>query len=122
MSINVCTFSGYLGRDTEMVQVGEKQTDKASNSIAVSNYRPAGENATMWINLEAWGSTAKLLGYGQKGQLVSVTGRLDEDVWQQDGQEKRRLKLVVSDVQLPPKAESANQTHTTQSQQPAMIF
>lgn len=119
MSINACTFSGRLGQDVETTFVGEGEKQLAKTTMAVDLYSPAG-NRTMWLSLESWGRTAKALAFAKKGDLLTVTGRMEQDEWtdRETGQKRTKYKLVVSDVQLPPK----NSQPTGESYQPAMVF
>ncbi len=116
MSTNVVVVTGHLTKDVELKHVGEKNSKVATASIGVNNWRPAG-SATMWLKVEAWGRTAEYFSNGRKGQKVTVTGRIDEDQWEKDGNTHKQTKVVATDVELPPKAES-NQ----QGQQPALTF
>lgn len=113
MSINVCTFSGHLGKDPK-VTLTESGKTFAHCTIAIRNYRPAGEDATLWVKLSSWGHAANALGLLKAGALVTVSGRLDEEVWtDKEGVKQKTLVLNVSDIQLPPKEMAQEEPVTT---------
>lgn len=104
MGINSLTVTGNLGKDPELLYL-ESGKSVTKFSLAVSLYRPAG-SATMWLDCDAWGKVGELIAeYCKKGSTITVSGSLDENHMPAKGEypEKKVPKIVVRDVQLPPK-------------------
>ncbi|MGQ9629564.1 MAG: single-stranded DNA-binding protein [bacterium] len=111
-NINVVVLSGHLGRDPE-VRYTPKGTQIASFNIAVNRYRTnqdTGEQIkeTTWITCEAWGRMGEIASqYLKKGSRVIVHGRLRQTSWEtSDGQKRSAIRVVVNNLELPPKAEA----------------
>ena len=101
---NVVTLRGRLTRDPEAKQVGDKTV--VAFSLAVNGY---GEKVS-FLDVEAWGKTAEVVeAYAGKGKLVTVTGRLEQQRWEKDGQKRSRVIVVARDVELDPKGSAAGE-------------
>ena len=104
MSLNVCTFSGRLGKDAVVKQmtITGKDTTVANFSVAVDvGYGDMKD--TLWLNCALWGKRAEggLPRYLIKGQLVGVNGNISLRKYQgEDGVEKSSLEMRVSEIQL----------------------
>lgn len=110
MSINSVVLMGRLGRDPE-VKTTSSGKSVANFSMAVDD--GYGDNkTTTWVRVVAWEKTADAVGeYLHKGSLVGVSGRLQEQKWEKDGEKKSILQVVAIKVEfLEPK-----QTPTSQS-------
>lgn len=73
-------------------------------SVATSSRVKKGDQ---WINeasfwdVDLWGKRAESLNqYLTKGKLVAVQGDMRQDKWEQDGQNRMKVKITASDVQL----------------------
>ena len=56
---------------------------------------------TDWFSLEIWGKTAEVAAnYVRKGSQISVTGRLEFDSWEKDGQRREKAIVKVNDLGL----------------------
>ena len=92
---NIVVLLGHVSRDVETKKVGEYTL----NSFAVcvnDNFKKGGEweQYANFINVEAWNSktAAKL----EKGDLVSLEGRLHQDRWKTDGGDSRSQVKVIA--------------------------
>lgn len=98
--MNVFTFSGNIGKDCTVRDIGS--TTLCQFSVAVK----AGfgdRESTVWITAKLWGKRAsgKLPDYLVKGQMVECSGELSEDKWTtQDGTDKVSLCVNVDKVGL----------------------
>lgn len=93
MSLNVCTFSGRLGRDAEQKQLSSG-TSVMDFSIAVDTGF-GDKKRSFWIKCSMFGDRAtKLATYLTKGQLVGVSGELTQS---DDG---KFLNMRVNAVEL----------------------
>ena len=54
-----------------------------------------------FIECVAWENTAEFISkYANKGARIAVTGVLNQESWEKDGQKRSKLNVVVRDVQL----------------------
>lgn len=110
MSINNVVLTGRLGRDPE-VKTTSSGKSVATFSVAVDD--GYGDNkTTSWVRVVAWEKTADAVGeYLHKGSLVGVSGRLQEQKWEKDGEKKSILQVVAIKVEfLEPKQTPKSQT------------
>jgi len=88
-SFNNCTFSGNVGRDPELRYFDDGKT-VANFSIAVEDYK--GE--TMWVSVKVWGKPAQTIAdYVRKGSQLIVSGELQQETWEKDGEQKSKMVL-----------------------------
>ncbi|BAQ67093.1 single-stranded DNA-binding protein [Geminocystis sp. NIES-3709] len=97
--INSVTIAGYLGSQPELMFVGEDQVEVCNMSIAVQT----GKDKTLWVKVTAWKKTAVFCAdYLKAGSFIVVSGRLDNEVWQDaDGSKKQQMKVIAEAVQSP---------------------
>ena len=94
--MNVCTFIGRLGRDPEMRYT---TTGKAVVSFALAVNRDGKKDESDWINFTAWEKTAEIIAqYCHKGDLIGVTGALQQRSWEQDGQKRTVHEVRVNRI------------------------
>ena len=101
MSLNVCTFSGRLGKDVATKQITPDNT--VANFPLAVDVGYGDKKETLWLNCALWGKRAQggLIQYLTKGQLVGVSGNISLRKYQgEDGVEKSSLEMRVSDIQL----------------------
>ena len=106
--LNQVTLMGRLTKDPEL-----KTTNSGKNicvfTLAVNGFQ---EDKTNFIDCKAWGKTAELISkYVAKGQRLLVTGELEQEAWEQDGQKRSKLSVTVREIQF---IEKANSKTTTQ--------
>lgn len=81
--LNDVKMIGRLGRDAESRSVGVGSV--TSFSIAVgSRYKDRNgdwQEKTLWINVAAWGAAGEKAADLRKGQLVFVSGELEQRKW-----------------------------------------
>ena len=94
---NQVLLMGHLGRDAETKHTGSGHSI-TTFSIAVENGTKE-KPRTAWIDVKAWNQCQAALDILTKGSLIAVTGRLDQETWEdkQTGQ-KRSKTLVVADM------------------------
>lgn len=110
-SYNHITLVGRLTKDPELKQTGNDKT-VCPFSIAVDK-NDKSEDAN-FFDCVAWNKTAEFMSkYLKKGTLVLVDGRLDQQVWEKDGQKRYAIRVIVNTLQsLSSKSESAEPTPT----------
>jgi single-strand DNA-binding protein len=123
MNINI--LRGNLARDPEVrvVNSSGKQTSVVNFTVAVSReYTKANgerDKVTTFVPCEAWDSGAEIIAKEfKKGDLVLVEGSLRNDSWEKDGVKHNSLKVRVNNFSKITKL-SANNSRTTEQQQPA---
>lgn len=95
---NMLVISGNLGSDPEMKFTAN---GKAVTTVNLAVSLGFGDNKkTMWLRVEAWEKLGEHLNNFQKGNRVTVTGRLDEDAWDDKatGQKRTKTKVVASNI------------------------
>jgi single-strand DNA-binding protein len=103
-SLNQVTLLGRLTRDPELRQT-PNGASVASFSMALNrSYKDsAGEwqEQTDFIDCVAWGPLAERLEkMVKRGQRLLVNGRLSQRSWEQDGQKRSKVEVVVNDMTL----------------------
>lgn len=99
--INHVTLGGNITKDIEMRYT---TGGAAVASFSIANNRRYTQNGekkqeVSFINCSAFGKTAELMQkYLGKGSQVLVEGRLKQDSWEQDGQKRTAIKLIVEKV------------------------
>lgn len=102
-NVNTVTVSGNLTRDPELREFG---TDgKVANlGIAVNRQRFNKEteeydNEVSFFDVTVWGNygalTARKL---KKGDSCTVSGRLEQQTWETDGEKRQKVVIIASDV------------------------
>lgn len=103
-SINSVTLSGNLGQDAE-VRYTNNGLAITSFSLAVSKSRKQSDGSykdvTSWVDCIMYGKRGEAM-YGngllQKGARLAIVGRLQQNVWEKDGQRRSKLEVVVDNV------------------------
>lgn len=94
-SVNLVVLLGRFTKDPEQRKTNNDKT-VTSFSLAVDGYN---EN-TSFFDIQCWGKTAEFVGqYLKKGNQVAVSGRLEQQVWEKDGQKHSRVIVVADNVQ-----------------------
>ena len=88
-----------IGRMVREEEIRSTSTGKKvlTFTLAVNN---ANDTAN-FIECVAWENTAEFISkYANKGARIAVTGILNQESWEKDGQKRSKLNVVVRDVQL----------------------
>lgn len=88
-----------IGRMVREEEIRATSTGKKvlTFTLAVNN---ANDTAN-FIECVAWENTAEFISkYTNKGARIAVTGVLNQESWEKDGQKRSKLNVVVRDVQL----------------------
>ena len=131
--VNSVTLIGRLTRDCELKYTASG-TAVCKFSIAVNRSVKRGEqweDEPSFFDIVLWGKQGEALDrYLIKGKQVGILGELRQDRWQQDGQNRSKVEVVVVNIQLlgggknesdqqPSGAGKGNSTQNTQSSKPA---
>lgn len=95
MSAQVACY-GRLGRDPEM-RTSQSGKEWATASIAVDASRAEGD-PPLWFKIVTFGRTAEALARHAKGDLISVSGRLEVNRWATQTGERREDLQIIADT------------------------
>jgi single-strand DNA-binding protein len=103
VDINRVVLVGRLTKEAELKYTGGGQA-VCKFSVAVNRRRKKGdqyEDEANFFDVVLWGVQGESLSkYLVKGKLVGIDGELRQDRWQQDGQNRSKVEIVASSVQL----------------------
>ena len=96
---NKVVLMGNLTRDPETRQTPNGQS-VTNFSLAISRtwkgQDGSNQEAVSFIDCVAWGRTGEVIAqYMQKGRPILVEGRLDQRSWEQDGNKRSKVEVVV---------------------------
>ena len=111
---NQITLVGRLTKDPEIrtTQSGKKL---ANMSIAVNKYSK--DEQANFFNVQCWDKTADFVdNYLSKGSQILISGSLEQQVWDDNGQKHQRVIVVARTVQglSPLKKKTAEQEDLTE--------
>ena len=99
MSLNVVVLSGRLGNDPNLRSTSGGTSVCGFNLAVDRGY--GDKKKTVWISVEAWGKTAEAVSrLVQKGKRIQVTGELDQESWEKDGNKHTRMKVVANKIDI----------------------
>ena len=95
--LNSINIQGRLTKDPDLRHT---QNGKAVASFTLAVDRDFGDKITDFIDCVAWSNTAEFISkYFAKGQLATVTGRLQFRDWQdKDGNNRRNAEVLVASI------------------------
>lgn len=98
---NKVVLMGNLTRDPELRSTPSGQ-QVASFSLAVNrtwkNASGEQQEAVDYIDCNVWGKPGEIINqYMTKGSGILVSGRLQQRSWEQDGQKRSKVEVVVED-------------------------
>jgi len=101
--INHVVLIGRLTRDAELKYTAGGQA-VCKFSIAVNRRKKNGdqwEDEANFFDIVLWGKQGESLqSYLLKGKMIGVDGELRQDRWQQDGQNRSKVEIIASYIQL----------------------
>jgi len=103
VDVNHVILLGRLTRDAELKYTAGGQA-VCKFSIAVNRRKKNGdqwEDEANFFDIVIWGKQGETLNqYLKKGKMVAVDGELRQDRWQQDGQNRSKVEIIASFLQL----------------------
>lgn len=98
---NKVVLMGNLTRDPELRAIPSGQ-NVCSFSLAVNrtwkNASGEQQEAVDYIDCNIWGKPAEIINqYMKKGSGILVSGRLQQRSWEQEGQKRSKVEVVVED-------------------------
>jgi single-strand DNA-binding protein len=101
--INHVVLVGRLTRDAELKYTSGGQA-VCKFSIAVNRRKKTGDqwvDEANFFDIVLWGRQGESLNqYLVKGKQVGIEGELRQDRWEQDGQNRSKVEIVATNIQL----------------------
>lgn len=101
--INVITLVGRLTRDSEL-KYTNSGTAICKFSLAVNRKKRQDEQwveEVSYFDITLWGKLGEAISqWLNKGKQVGISGELRQNRWTQDGQNRSKVEIVASHVQL----------------------
>ena len=97
--MNNCLLVGRLCNDPEIKVINEKGTKVARFNLAVNRHfkNSNGEYETDFFNIVVWNNIESLSEYVHKGDLVGITGRLQNRSYDIESGLKRYVTEVIAE-------------------------
>ena len=117
MSINTATISGNLGGDPDL-RYTNGGTPVMTLNVAVNDRVPDGNGGYIdrpnWIKVTVWGNRAESLAkYLRKGSHVTVTGRLRQEKWEKNGENRSSVGIVLESIDFSSPRDSRDSGYRT---------
>lgn len=103
-SYNRVILMGNLSREIEM-KYTQSGTAIGSTSLAINDKRKGQDGSWVeevsFVDLTAFGKTAELMNeYLSKGSSVFIEGKLKQDTWENNGQKRSKLHVIVDQMKF----------------------
>lgn len=113
--LNHITIHGYLGRDPELKDYKNAQGETRSLvnfSVGVSRVG----DGTDWFDVTFFGKRAEVIDkFFGKGSQIIVSGRMQADTYEKDGQKRKSWKLIGEDFDFCDSKDSPRGQNTIES-------
>lgn len=113
-NLNIVTLGGRLSRDPELrttsggtavVNFTIKQTEKYND-----------EQRTHFFDIVMFGKMAEVVNeYFHKDKAIIVTGRIQQERWEKDGEKRSKLSILAREFNFPPRDFDGENSTTTAS-------
>lgn len=123
-SVNQVTFGGYVGGDTQFNMTGDG-LPIVSFSIAIDGWdNKAKSSKTMWMRISAFGKLAETCEkWINKGTKVVVSGRLDENAWNdKEGNPRKSYQVIATDVVIVEKSKMQKAAENSRNAPPESAY
>lgn len=98
--LNKILLIGNITKDLDSLRFTSSGTAVTQFTLAV-NYGYGDNKKTLFIQCTVFGKSAEACDkYLSKGSQVLVEGRLEEQRWEKDGEQKSRMVVIASDVKF----------------------
>lgn len=102
--MNKTILTGRLTKAPELNEI-DSETAVMRFALAVADGKYKGEKQTQFITCVAWNNIADTIAtYCQKGDMLSVVGKLQENNYEKDGVKHYQTEVYVTEIELLPQA------------------
>ncbi|SRR5690606_17786763 len=102
---NKVTLIGHVGKDPQLIEIGDKKLAKFSLATSDGYKNNDGEwvKETIWHNIVVWGKLAETVGSKlKKGMELALEGKINNRVYEdKDGQKRFFSEILLSDFYTP---------------------
>lgn len=102
--MNTVFLKGYATQDFHKQTIGNKNTSCLNFTIGISqsfkNERGNIEKKSMFFNVVIYGQYAEKIQKIEKGDLVILQGKLNQDIWEKDGNKHSKVNIVASRINI----------------------
>ena len=110
MNYNKIILGGRLGADPELRTLNDGKCVVSFN-LAVNRKFTKDHPQADWFTCEAWNGLAQTIEkYFKKGSQILVSGRIENDTYEKEGQKITRAKIKIEDFSFVDKANGTPQT------------
>lgn len=100
--LNSVQVRGFLTRDGELKHVGQNDTPILEFSVANETW--FGQAHTSFFNCTSFGKRAESVApYMKKGTAVAIQGKVKQERWEKDGNNRSKVVIIVDDIDLLPR-------------------
>lgn len=113
--LNKVILVGRVGQTPDIKTFDSGKT-VANFSVATNDY---GEKTT-WHRVSVWGKSAEACSkYLEKGQMVTVDGRIEYRQWEKDGETRTATEIVAYKVDFGPKSGGGSKEASKEPSEPS---
>lgn len=95
MALNITHIQGRLTKDPELKQT---KTGKKVCTFTVAVDKRGKDAGTNFLDCVAWEGRGETISkYFKKGSPILITGRLDQQTWEQEGMKRSKIVILVDD-------------------------
>lgn len=123
--INTVVVSGRLTKDVDLKSVGSDNYVGKFSIASDRSFKKDGEwsKKASFFNVTVWGKLAELASkFSKKGDPVTVVGRLEQQVWEKDGQKRSNVEIVASDIRFPSKKKESAESGVSGNSGEEVLF
>jgi len=119
--INVVALAGNTVADPT---VRSTNSGKKVSTFRLAVNNPLNDKEVLFIDVDTWEKQAEFVEkHVKKGSLLSVVGRLKQDLWEKDGQKRSSISVVAEKLNFvnsgKKKNDSSESADEEEAQQPA---
>lgn len=103
MDINSVNLTGRLVRDAETKMTAGRPLTELAIAVGYATKNANGEwqSAAHFVNVKIWGKHGESLNpYLLKGQMIAISGRLEQERWEYEGKNYSKLLVVAHSITL----------------------
>lgn len=95
MALNITHIQGRLTKNPELKQT---KTGKKVCSFTVAVDKRGKDAGTNFLDCVAWEGRGETISkFFKKGSSILITGRLDQQTWEQEGMKRSKIVILVDD-------------------------
>lgn len=95
MALNITHIQGRLTKDPDLK---ETKTGKKVCTFTVAVDKRGKDAGVNFLDCAAWEGRGETISkYFKKGSPILITGRLDQQTWEQDGMKRSKIIILVDD-------------------------